>query len=45
MDDIGNPYVHSSDDTMDKISLDHVIDFVKLSIAFVVEWEPTPALL
>ena len=37
MDDDGNPFVHTSEDTLEKISLDHVIDFVKLSAAFAVE--------
>lgn len=32
-----NPYIHSSMDTMDKLSLDHMTDYVKLAAAFVVE--------
>lgn len=32
-----NPYIHSSQDTMDKLSLAHMTDYTKLAIAFVVE--------
>ncbi|WP_170131726.1 M28 family peptidase [Aquicella lusitana] len=37
MDETSNPYVHKRRDTMDKLSLTHVRDFVKLSTAFAVE--------
>lgn len=32
-----NPYTHSSTDTMDKLSLSHMTDYLKLAIAFSVE--------
>lgn len=32
-----NPYIHSSKDTMEKLSLNHMHDFAKLGLAFVVE--------
>lgn len=37
MRDAGNPYVHTRDDTLSNLSLTHMVDFVKLGIAFVVE--------
>jgi bacterial leucyl aminopeptidase len=37
MDDQGNPYAHTRDDVMDKISFEHMKDFVKLSVAFAIE--------
>jgi bacterial leucyl aminopeptidase len=37
MDDRGNPYVHTRRDTIDKISVNQMSHFVKLSLAFVVE--------
>ncbi|KAF0701681.1 Aste57867_7902 [Aphanomyces stellatus] len=33
----GNPYIHSANDTLDKIDWKHVADFTKFSIAYVVE--------
>lgn len=32
-----NPNIHSANDTMDKLSLEHMSDFTKLAIAFAVE--------
>lgn len=32
-----NPYTHDSTDTMDKLSLNHMTDYLKLAIAFTVE--------
>lgn len=32
-----DPYIHTSDDTMDILSLNHMADFVKLGVAFAVE--------
>ncbi|TAL59340.1 MAG: M20/M25/M40 family metallo-hydrolase [Legionella sp.] len=32
-----NPYIHSSDDTMDLLSLEHMTNFTKLGIAFAIE--------
>ena len=32
-----NPYIHSSEDTMSALSLDHMTDFAKLAVAFTVE--------
>jgi len=32
-----NPDIHTSRDTMDKLSLDHMVNYAKLAIAFVVE--------
>ncbi len=32
-----NPYIHSSSDTMEKLSLDHMTNFSKLAIAFAIE--------
>jgi bacterial leucyl aminopeptidase len=32
-----NPYIHTSADTMDKLSLDHMTDFAQLGVAFAVE--------
>lgn len=32
-----NPYIHSSSDTMDLLSLDHMTNFTKLAVAFAVE--------
>lgn len=32
-----DPYIHSANDTMEKLSLDHMTDFVKLGVAFAVE--------
>lgn len=32
-----NPYMHSSEDTMDKLSLNHMVDYLKLTIAFTTE--------
>jgi leucyl aminopeptidase len=32
-----NPYIHSSSDTMDLLSLDHMTNFSKLALAFAVE--------
>ncbi len=32
-----NPYIHSAQDTMDKIVLNHMTDYTKLALAFVVE--------
>jgi leucyl aminopeptidase len=32
-----NPYIHSPNDTMEKLSLDHISNFSKLGIAFMVE--------
>jgi len=32
-----NPYMHSSNDTTDKLSLDHMKDYLKLATAFTVE--------
>jgi leucyl aminopeptidase len=37
LDDQGNPYVHSSDDVIKRLSIGHMEDFVKLSVAFAVE--------
>lgn len=37
MDDEGNLKVHTRKDTVDSISLDHIMDFVRLSLAFAVE--------
>lgn len=37
MNDAGNPYAHTRDDVLNNISLTHMVDFVKLGIAFVVE--------
>jgi leucyl aminopeptidase len=37
-----DPYIHTSEDTMNVLSLDHMTDFAKLGMAFVVELaEPT----
>lgn len=37
-----NPYMHSASDTMDKLSLSHMTDYLKLATAFAVEMaEPT----
>jgi leucyl aminopeptidase len=35
--DTFNPDIHSPRDTMDKLSLDHMTNFAKLSVAFAVE--------
>lgn len=35
--EVHNPYIHTSDDTMDLISLDHMTNFSKLAIAFAIE--------
>ncbi len=32
-----NPYIHSSQDTMEKLSLEHMTDYAKLGVAFVTE--------
>ncbi len=32
-----NPYIHSSSDTMDLLSLDHMTNFTKLAVAFAIE--------
>lgn len=32
-----NPYIHSSSDTMDLLSLEHMTNFSKLAVAFVIE--------
>ncbi|ARB92512.1 aminopeptidase LapA [Legionella longbeachae] len=32
-----NPYIHSSDDTMEKLSLEHMTNFSKLALAFAIE--------
>ena len=32
-----DPYIHSTNDTMDALSLDHMTDFVKLATSFAVE--------
>lgn len=32
-----NPSIHSSNDTMEKLSLDHMTDYTKLAVAFAVE--------
>jgi len=32
-----NPYIHSSSDTMEKLSLEHMTNFSKLAIAFAIE--------
>ncbi|PWY56626.1 aminopeptidase [Legionella qingyii] len=32
-----NPYIHSSQDTMDRLSLDHMTNFSKLALAFAIE--------
>lgn len=32
-----NPYIHSSSDTMDLLSLDHMTNFSKLAVAFAIE--------
>lgn len=32
-----NPYVHTSEDTMEKLSLDHMTHFAQLAVAFAVE--------
>lgn len=32
-----NPYIHTAQDTMEKLSLDHMSDFAKLATAFAVE--------
>lgn len=37
MEDESNPYIHTRDDKQSKISVDHVADFVKLSLGFAVE--------
>lgn len=37
MNDEGNPFVHTRKDTLDKLSMDHMADFVKLALAFSVE--------
>lgn len=37
-----NPYIHSSQDTMDKLSLEHMTDYAKIATAFAIELaEPT----
>lgn len=37
-----NPYIHSSNDVMEHLSLDHINDFAKLGVSFAVELaEPT----
>ena len=37
MDETTNPYVHRRKDTTDRLSIEHMTDFVKLSVAFAVE--------
>lgn len=37
MDDKGNPYVHTRRDTVDKLDINHMVNFVKLTLAFAVE--------
>ena len=32
-----DPYIHTSNDTMEKLSIDHMTDFVKLGLAFGIE--------
>ena len=32
-----NPYIHSSSDTMDLLSLDHMTNFARLGVAFAIE--------
>jgi leucyl aminopeptidase len=32
-----NPYIHTSSDTMDRLSLDHMTNFAKLALAFAIE--------
>lgn len=32
-----NPYIHSSSDTMDRLSLEHMTNFTKLGLAFAIE--------
>lgn len=32
-----NPYIHTANDTVEKLSLNHMIDYTKLAIAFAVE--------
>jgi leucyl aminopeptidase len=32
-----NPYIHQSSDTIDRLSLDHMMDYAKLGLAFAVE--------
>lgn len=37
MDDEGNPHAQTRSDTVNRLSIDHMLSFVKLSIAFAVE--------
>ena len=37
MNDTGNPYKHTTDDVLKKLSLVHMVDFIKLCVAFAVE--------
>jgi leucyl aminopeptidase len=37
MDDVGNPHVDTRNDTVEKLSVSHIADFVKLSVAFAIE--------